>query len=319
MTTKALDLGISEIQEAVQNQLPVLFDLSDYGIIQVRGPDTVKFLQGQLTCDLVKLQENQAVIGALCSPKGRIIALFDLLKVSSTECWLLLPKETLELTLTTLKKFGVFFPCDITDNSEDFSIVGQLKTSPETSNDSDANLSRQILQSDSDFIVSWAQNRTVRISPTRQTESFLEQAKKENPSTKIFSEVLWRYLDIEQGRARLHKSTQETFLPHNLNLHEMGGISFDKGCYTGQEVVARMHYKGKLKSHLFRLFSDDACQTALPGEPIYGENEKIGEVVTCAKVGEKALVLGFCKDKIENLAKIQCNLENTSILSMLDH
>ncbi|WP_144391408.1 YgfZ/GcvT domain-containing protein [Pleionea sediminis] len=277
-----------------------LFDLSSFGVIQLAGEDVIKFLQGQTTNDAQQVTDEKAQLSAICNPQGRMISLFLLLKMN--DHWLLiLPHTLVEKTINHLKKYGVFFKVDITDLS-DKKLVSGLSTDPN-------NLHLETTTSDDTTLVQWHTDRALLIQSHGAAMVTWQNAKNVHPYTR------WLALDIQTGLPRLYAETSEKFLPHNLNLPELNAVSFEKGCYTGQEVVARMHYKGKLKSHLRCLTGEEQAQPE-PGDPIYGDGKKIGEVVSATLHNGNLWLLAFCKDSIENTGKIQCDPEKAPILKL---
>ncbi|PWK54463.1 YgfZ/GcvT domain-containing protein [Pleionea mediterranea] len=288
---------------SAEHNSSTLYDLSNYGVIRLSGDGCRDFLQGQITADIKKLSANKALFTAVCNPQGRIYSLFLLIEHSKDELLCLLPASLVSSTVERLKKFAVFYKADISDVSAQWAITGT-----------------HLSQTDRDkFTVSQSDNAiTVQIDDQRSIqlcspETALSQWQEETSEVKNYE--LWLQQDIEQGLPRLYPETIETFLPHNLNLIEMGAVSFDKGCYTGQEVVARMHYKGKLKSHM-RILTGESQQAPAPGSPLYGDEKKMGDVI-CAVSNEMGIsVLALCKDKMENATKIQCDPKNLPILKL---
>jgi folate-binding protein YgfZ len=223
----------------------ILMELPNfYSKISIQGLDAEKFLQGQLTCDLQKANIEQAILGAHCNPKGRIISLFFLLRTSSGFD-LLMPSDLLILAFTNLQKYAQFF--------------------------------KQItLQKEA--VVNWCP----------------AQLKKESDLS---------LAHIEAGIPLVHTQTSGLFLPHDINLPQLGGVSFDKGCYTGQEIIARMQNLGRPKQHLYRLnFEAQAGQRVFPPSakiylPAQLESE-VGIIVEAAFKENSMVALASLKDVI---------------------
>lgn len=195
------------------------YNLSEDGLIKISGPNAKTFLQGQLTCDLEKITENTGTLAAHCHPQGRILSLFYLFLFQDAY-YLLTPIQLVQHTLDHLKKYAIFYKVELSDVSHAFKLLAH--TSPTT-------LFPQI-----EFTT---------------TRSYLSLA---NPADVVATETAedWHRLNLNKGIARLYTQTVNQFLAHELNLPNLGAVSFDKGCYTGQEIIARMHYRGKLKKHL---------------------------------------------------------------------
>jgi folate-binding protein YgfZ len=186
------------------------------GLIELRGEDSLKFLQGQVTCDLSELKSNQSVAGCHCTPKGRVIFLFSAQALADDHLVLETHPSVVNIALASLKKYAIFFKTEVADISSQFTeSAAQLN-----------NLQR-----------------------------------------------------LQAGIPDITEATTDLFIPQMLNLDLLNFISFKKGCYTGQEVVARAHYLGKVKRRMYRLFiPQDYCPA--PGETIHNLDDKsVGTVV----------------------------------------
>jgi len=194
--------------------------MNSYATLIISGPDAAKFLQGQLTCDVLKLNNSEITLGAACNRQGRIVANFWLQKVDGA-FQLKLPSETIDLLETHLKKYAIFSKIQF--------------------------------------------------------------------EKKILPEKIDYFDLIQKGIALILPKTSEQFTPQIINLEKLGGVSFDKGCYLGQEIVARTEHLGKLKRHLQKLNSDEEKK---PGDEI--EN---GVIVNIAEDGEKWQALAVTRDE----------------------
>lgn len=292
-TTTLPQTVITQLDQLSENE-PFTFDLSSLGVIAVTGEDRVKFLQGQVTADVAKLTPEYAQLAAFCNPQGRIQSLFYLLS-DNQQIWLLLPTDILPQTLTALAKYAVFYQCELVDVSDQFQVLGVFN-----SNRPNDSLS---------FTLPFDQQRHYCLVSH-------QEASKRLANTTTGDSASWEMMDIRAGVARLTTTTVGQFLPHNLGLPELDAVNFNKGCYTGQEVVARMHYKGKLKSHL-RLLRAASDEVPAPlTELVDEQDKKIGEVVCSCNIDGHLELLALCKDTIENVRKIRCKSEKASILTL---
>lgn len=205
-------------------------NLQQYTLIEIKGDDAEKFLQGQLTCDVSLLAEGESTLAAHCDPKGKMTALFRLIR-TETQCFYLLVKKSLMPTaLAQLKKYAVF--SKVTFTELDWQIIGlageqMLKASDEIVAKIRINIGSQ-------------QPRVILIHPTTL-----------DISTNA-AHVVWDLLDIQDGIPLLSAETQGEFIPQALNLQCLEkAISFQKGCYIGQEIVARAKYRGANKRAMF--------------------------------------------------------------------
>ena len=159
---------------------------SSDAIIQISGLDSAEFLQGQITNDVNLASSDKMLRSAICNVKGRVLAVFKILKVDE-DFHIFLNKSVAEKFKSHLEKYSVFYKTKI---------------------------------------------------------EFINQSSK---NIEIISESDFRFRSIEEGFVDINESISEFFTPHELNYQNLGLINFEKGCFTGQEVIARMHYRGKLK------------------------------------------------------------------------
>jgi folate-binding protein YgfZ len=245
-----------------------LCDLSHLGILRISGPDAQKFLQGQLTCNLNYLtttpapgsqgQRGHSSLGACCNPKGRVISAFRILPTD--DGYLLgMHRSLLPLTLDHLKKYMVFFKAgmeDITSNQVCLGVSGKNAHQP-------LKPLQLALPEAPDEFTQIEDTRIIRLPGSVQrfevwlpTAKALQLINKLPASGKWQSTHHWLRQDIRSGIPLLQAPLSGEFIPQQLNLGALGGISFKKGCYTGQEIVARMQHLGKLKSRLYRIRFD---------------------------------------------------------------
>lgn len=195
---------------------------SSDAIIQISGLDSAEFLQGQITNDVNLASSDQMLRSAICNVKGRVLAVFKILKVG-TDFHIFLNKSIAEKFKSHLEKYSVFY-----------------KTKIELINQSSKNIE---ITSESDF----------------------------------------RLRCIEEGFVDINEPISESFTPHELNYQNLGLINFEKGCFTGQEVIARMHYRGKLKFGLakYRIGAENfLCER----DYVYNkDNKRIGQIVSKEK------------------------------------
>ncbi|MGF6125878.1 folate-binding protein YgfZ [Pseudomonas frederiksbergensis] len=263
--------------------------LSHEGILAVRGADAGKFLQGQLTCNLNYLSDTQASLGARCTQKGRMQSSFRIL-LEGDGVLLAMATELLEPQLADLKKYAVFSKSKLTDESAAWVRFGL--------DHGDAPLSSLGLElpADTDSVARNDGLIAIRVSPER-AELWVAADRADAIKGKL-SAVLaegelnqWLLGQVRAGIGQVMPSTRELFIPQMLNLQAVGGVSFKKGCYTGQEIVARMQYLGKLKRRLYRL-QLDASDLPEPGTQLFAPSHgsSIGEVVIAAR-GEQNIEL----------------------------
>lgn len=264
--------------------------LSHEGVLAVRGADAAKFLQGQLTCNLNYLSDTQASLGARCTQKGRMQSSFRIL-LQGDGVLLAMAAELLEPQLADLKKYAVFSKSKLTDESAAWARFGLSQADHAL-----ASLGLD-LPADTDSVVRTETFIALRVSPGRaELWVPIEQAEavRNSLATQLQHADLndWLLGQIRAGIGQVMPQTRELFIPQMLNLQAVGGVSFKKGCYTGQEIVARMQYLGKLKRRLYRL-SVNAAELPQPGTALFSpsHNSSIGEVVIAAKADQSIELL----------------------------
>ena len=208
----------------------IICPLEHYTLIEIAGTDAEKYLQGQLTCDVIKLAAGESTLTAHCDPKGKMSALFRLIRQDEQTFYMLLKSALLPSALDQLKKYAVF--SKVTFTSLDWQILGVAGTK---GIEKCGQFSAQIR-----IDVNGQQPRVILLNPPRLALEPTVEA------------LAWDLLDIQDGVPSLAAATQLEFIPQTLNLQSVEqAISFHKGCYIGQESVARAKYRGANKRALF--------------------------------------------------------------------
>ncbi|MCF5765846.1 tRNA-modifying protein YgfZ [Aeromonas veronii] len=216
---------------------PTRFALTKIAITRLSGQDRVKYLQGQVTCDVNALQPGQSTLGGHCDPKGKLWSDFRLLCLEESLLLLTSP-SVLERQLPELKKFAVFSKVEIAaDERHATGLAGK---------GTDAWIAAQFGLEQSGLI---AGGMAVKIEQDRWLLVSTEQA----DALPAGDESLWWGLEIKAGLPHMEAVHQGEFIPQMLNLQALDGICFNKGCYMGQETVARAKYRGANNRALFLL------------------------------------------------------------------
>jgi len=256
-----------------------LCPLTQLGVLTVAGKDAASFLQGQITCNVHDITDNKSTLGAICNPKGRVITTFLLVKRDDVYL-LLLPVELLAAIKKRLQMYILRSAVTLTDSSDELCLIGSCQLDVKTStNDQFGNITRQ--QNRLTIDLSRQVNRQLLIKDAEDAQLFWQEQTSEHGYQPASSEV-WRSLDIIDGIPWLTTATSEEYIPQMLNLDTLGGVSFTKDCYTGQEIVARTHYLGKAKRQMFvaecDLTEPPAANTAIIDEST-GESVPAGHVL----------------------------------------
>jgi hypothetical protein len=291
--------------------------LSHEGVLAVRGSDASKFLQGQLTCNLNYLSDTQASLGARCTQKGRMQSSFRIL-LEGDGCLLAMATGLLEPQLADLKKYAVFSKSRLTDESAAWVRFGLGQA--------DAALSALGLElpPQTDAVVRANGLIAIRVSADRaelwaaadQAETLRGQLSAHLAESDLNQ---WLLGQVRAGIGQVMPSTRELFIPQMLNLQAVGGVSFKKGCYTGQEIVARMQYLGKLKRRLYRL-QLDATELPEPGTPLFSptHGSSIGEVVIAARAEQQIELLAVLQAEAAEGGIIHLGVLEGPALQLLD-
>lgn len=262
-----------------------------YGVLAIDGIDSAKFLQGQLTCNVQDITPQQAKPGAHCTHKGRMVANFQLLQYSEQHYLFVLPQETLGALQKSLAKYIVFSKAKLRDASAEFSIVGisgtqaTIATAALLGTTPDQLTTAQYAQCTTEkgiaICMNTEQPRYLCLLPTTSAEQLLQAL----PASAISTDChYWHWLDIRDGMGNVRAQTIEEFIPQMLNLQQLDGISFTKGCYTGQEIVARMQYRGILKKAMYRIAGSG--NAPLPNTALHqaDHEQAIGHIVMAENI-----------------------------------
>lgn len=229
-------------------------ELTHLGVIRVAGVDAVTFLQGQLTQDVALLGLSEARLAAFCNAKGRMQASFVLFKRSHEEVLMVCSRDILTATLKRLSMFVMRAKAKLNDASADFVLFGvtgnTIKSiaddagTPWTKTDiGDANL--VFLQAGA------GQPRALWCAPSGVELLGLPQGPR-------IDQALWNWLEVQSGIAMITQPIFEALVPQMLNYESVGGVSFKKGCYPGQEIVARSQFRGTLKRRAYLVHAEEA-------------------------------------------------------------
>ena len=259
-------------------QLNGICALPHLGVIQAQGEDAANFLHNQLTNDVLLLPVGQARLAAFCNAKGRMQASFVVLKTAPDTVLLVLPQDLLPQTLKRLSMFVLRAKVKLTDASGQWQLRGLM-----------GETARAALGDAAPWqALAWAGGHVVALYPAvageaRQARAFwigtLEQPA---PDAQTLTAEQWAWGSVLSGVPFVTLPVFEAFVPQMLNFESVGGVNFKKGCYPGQEVVARSQFRGTLKRRMARVFSPVALTAGqdvfTPADP----EQPCATVVQCA-------------------------------------
>lgn len=277
--------GQPQQERQVTAQGTIIADLSHLGLLEAKGDDAVTFLQGQVTNDVKQLNGSNSHYAGYCTPKGRLLAIF-LAFAHHDHLHLQLNGALTEPVLKRLKMYVLRSRVTLTDLSDDIIRIGiagpqagaaleqVFGAAPQEAhallNLENANLlclpgvvpRYEIFCRPEDACALWEQLRT---------------------NAMPVGAGCWDWLEIHAGIPDVTPATTEAFVPQMVNLDRLNGVNFKKGCYTGQEIVARTHYLGKVKRRTL-LAHIDGVKIPQPADPVFGSDtaEAVGQIVKAA-------------------------------------
>ena len=266
---------MTDLETLPQSTVPEETDL----VMTLAGADAINFLQGQTTADFENTEPGAVRFAAFCNPKGRVIADVLAIVVSNEEVMLRGRQAVMTALATHLKPYLSFSKSTLSDSHWRIScekIAAQTSATEHAARlqyDADTLVRIDIPRSD-DITESWRVSGTAAHSQTAEPLALAE-------------------VDIMTARARVELETIGAYLPQDLNYDLNGTVSFTKGCYTGQEIVARLHYRGTPKRRLYRAVIDDTGGTVAPGSRLSNaSNRAVGSVVNHASTrgAQQALI-----------------------------
>jgi tRNA-modifying protein YgfZ len=222
------------------------------GILRFIGPDALSFLQGQVSNDTRRLGEGRSLLAAYSSPQGRVLSVMHLLPHSSGVI-AILPRELIAPTLDGLRKFVLRAKVKIEDASQLLGVSGQhgrhnLESAGVAIPQSDTEYTE-----DRDIGVAAVNRDSGRYWVIGAADTLAERGLAGDLVQAERIEQDWRRADVRAGLPQIYLPTREAFVAQMLNLDLLDGISFSKGCYTGQEIIARTQHLGRIKRRLYRL------------------------------------------------------------------
>jgi tRNA-modifying protein YgfZ len=248
--------------------------LPDWGVIRAAGADAASFLQSQLTQDVLGLDAHRATLAGWCSAKGRLLASFIVWRPAPDEVLMACSADVLPTVLKRLSMFVLRAKCKLSDASAELALQGVVGTAA--------------------TVAAWrCADGLIGLPPVRGTGRALRTGAA--PALPVLDADAWSWLEVASGVPRILAATAEHFVPQMVNFEVVGGVNFQKGCYPGQEVVARSQYRGTVKR---RAFVFESPVAATPAQEIFHSADReqpAGMVANAASWQGRHLLLAQVK------------------------
>ncbi|MCF6451798.1 tRNA-modifying protein YgfZ [Vibrio sp. MMG022] len=297
----------SPLNLSTQDALPELSIslLDNLGMITMVGDDKKSYLHGQVTCDVVSLEKDQSMLGAHCDAKGKMWSVFRLFHHNDGYS-MVQPKSAIEVELKEIKKYAVFSKVTIEESSDVvLGVAGK---------NADAFIST--LNADSGDVRAIEGGTAVKVALNRWLLALTAEAAQslvEDSQATLTTHELWTRFDIEAALPYVAADAQNVHIPQALNVQALGGISFTKGCYTGQETVARAKYRGTNKRAMYIVKGvtvETLSEGAIELERSVGENwRSVGALLTHYQ---------FSDNQAMGLIVLPNNLDDDTRLRLVD-
>ncbi|MCG8379832.1 MAG: hypothetical protein MI865_10215 [Proteobacteria bacterium] len=260
---------------------PLLAPLADFALLSITGNDRHEFLHAQFINDLNLIEKPAAQLSGWCNPKGQVISNFLIIN-TGTSYLLLFKDELKELIYKRLSMFVLRADVQINDISDQSPIYGLANIKDLSIIGPDISNYPGNVQAFAGLIICCLPDNSDRYLIMGSKEIIESKVSELTPSIQLSDNATWELLDILAGLPWITSTTQEQYLPQMLNLDALHGLSYQKGCYPGQEVIARLHYKGKVKKRLQLIKLEQAVSIG-NDISIDDPDNHVGNIVNTAK------------------------------------
>ena len=299
----ALDAGTPEL---------LVSPLSHFGVIAVTGEQNRTFVHGQVTADITGIGADEWRWSAHCDARGKMWSAARVFMHGDT-LMMLLPQDTLVQDLAEYQKYAVFSKAELTDATADYAIYGVAGSQAASwlaNNFSQFDATAKLSVIDNGVILQDAERYIVLVSK-ESADAFADVAQ--------YDAVAWQALEIQAGLPNLPAAQQSQFVPQMCNVQAVGGISFTKGCYMGQETVARMKYRGGNKRALYVLKGTSSSAITLESQleiALEDSFRPVGAIIEVAQQGELVLLTAVLPNDTEVGAKLRIAGDEASTLTV---
>lgn len=275
----------------------MLANLSHLGLIKVVGEQGRSFIHGQVTTDISSLATDQWRWGAHCDPKGKMLASFRTFAIQDA-LFMLMPKDAIEVDLPQLQKYAVFSKATLSNASAEWTLLGVAgEQASQFVNKHFGDIQQELTLIENGAILKDAE-RFILVLTSDAAAALVAQSE-----LSVFDASAWQALEIAAGYPNLAASHASQYVPQMCNLQAVNGISFNKGCYMGQETIARMKYRGGNKRALYILRGHTSLQITLAsGLEIAMEDSfrRGGQIIEFVQRGNQVLLTAVLPNDTAN-------------------
>ncbi|MBO6228853.1 MAG: tRNA-modifying protein YgfZ [Shewanella sp.] len=291
----------------------MLANLSHMGLIKVVGEQGRSFIHGQVTTDISSLADNQWRWGAHCDPKGKMLASFRTFAIQDV-LFMLMPKDAIEVDLPQLQKYAVFSKATLSNASAEWTLLGVAgEQASQFVSEHFGDIHQEFTPIEDGAILKDADRFILMLTP-EAAAALVAKSK-----LSVFDASAWQALEITAGYPNLAASHASQYVPQMCNLQAVNGISFNKGCYMGQETIARMKYRGGNKRALYILHGHTNLQISLEsGLEIAMEDgfRRGGHIIEFVQRGNQVLLTAVLANDTSNETKLRFADDEQSSLTI---
>ncbi|SUI78311.1 tRNA-modifying protein YgfZ [Shewanella baltica] len=291
----------------------MLANLSHMGLIKVVGEQGRSFIHGQVTTDISSLADNQWRWGAHCDPKGKMLASFRTFAIQDA-LFMLMPKDAIEVDLPQLQKYAVFSKATLSNASAEWTLLGVAgEQASQFVSEHFGDIHQKFTPIEHGAILKDADRFILMLTP-EAAAALVAKSK-----LSVFDASAWQALEITAGYPNLAASHASQYVPQMCNLQAVNGISFNKGCYMGQETIARMKYRGGNKRALYILHGHTNLQISPEsGLEIAMEDgfRRGGHIIEFVQRGNQVLLTAVLANDTSNDTKLRFADDKQSSLTI---
>jgi folate-binding protein YgfZ len=276
------DFGDPEGELAAARDATVVAPLTHLALIGFAGGDARTFLHNQLTSDVNHLEAGNAQYAAWCSPKGRMLASFVLFR-RDAEYWALLSADLREFVQKRLQIYVLRSKVTISDRSAGHEIIGvsgpRAADALQSAGLEAPAIAMGVTGSADASVIRLDEQRYIVVAASGAAPRIWQEL---SALAAPVGAPAWQWLDVAAGIPRIAEATREVFVPQMADFDRIGGVSFHKGCYPGQEVIARAKYLGKVKRHLYRTHAAGPLAAGMNVFPAAAPDRPCGQIANAA-------------------------------------